>query len=1354
MTDLFLDTKKQKNNLPLSEICCSFLQKCKFYLVLALLVMGVGNVWGQYTGIYTFGSAGNVSSFNYNGTAISNLTVSAITKNGVTSSSSSGNYRASNWTIGSTNGGAAGGTLDATDYFEFTITAASGYTISNPNLNFGVGRSGTGPRRFQWRWSVDNYGSALNVGTVNSSITHSSGVLETPDANTGYTGNAISTTTSGQTAITFRFYAYGAEGTFGTGGLQGVLTFGGTLVASTTAPTAPIITTITPGNGQLSVAFTAPSSNGGAAITNYAYSTNNGSTYTTLSTPSTTSPIVISGLTNNTTYDVKIRAINSVGSGAESNMVQGTPTNAATVPILTTPTVSNITTTSATLGATITSDGGSSISSRGTVFANTATPRGNLATEGGTAVGAFSHVRSGLTPNTFYYFAGFASNTPGTAYSGDGTFTTLHNAPTVGSGSGATTSAITANWTAPTGGGSAGFTYEVEISISNTFASTLSTQANIASNTTQYTFAGLTEGTTYYFRVRAVNAGGNSAWSAISAPYATLNNAILLTALGTAATEDFNTLASSGTSSTMPIGWYLSESRKSANSTYTAGTGSSNSGDTYSFGLASNSDRALGGLQSGSVEPTIGAKVTNNTGSTINNLFISYTGETWRVGAANRSDQLDFQYSINATSLTTGTWTDFNGLDYANPGQATGSGSIQHSANISDVITGLNIANGASFWIRWTDFNASGSDDGMAIDDISIKPCGTVAAPTATAAQSFCSGATIADLTATGTAIQWYAASSGGAPLSSSTALADNTTYYASQTISGCESLSRTAVAVTFKATHTWVGGSTGNWNTAANWCGGVPNSTSASVTIPSGTTVTLNTNASVAQLTIASGATLTVSGASQLTVASGGTFTNNGTFTAGTGTLIFAGSGTLAGSATTLHHLTLNGALTRSATTTVNGTLTMNTSASLSAALQFGSTSTLVYNVSGSFTVSDNEWPVSNGPNHVTIQNNALVSLNGNKAINGTLTLTSGKIILGNHSLIANAFSGGSSSAYVITDGSGRLQTNVTSSPVVFPVGPDASNYNPVTITNNTGTADDFAVLVFEEITEEGTRNGTRRAAPNRVNLTWDIDKLTSSSANAGDGVDFAFSWKNSQLKGSIQSSRFRLYHHDGSSWDPQMGTPSVSQNSSISTLVYTEYKGSFSPFAIGDDVQLLPVLWGNTSLKYLVDKKSALLEWSTLFEENTAKFEVERSENGMDWYKIYATKAAGQSFTILEYSFEDMAPVVGNSFYRVKQIDIDGLFAYSNSLPLFIDQTSSTHSPYVFPIPASSILFIRYDGHTQINCSLLNSFGAEVINSQTVYMNDNNLFDLDVIGIVSGSYLLKIETKYGVDFVKVIID
>ena len=98
-----------------------------------------------------------------------------------------------------------------------------------------------------------------------------------------------------------------------------------------TEPSAPTALAATAGNASASVAFTAGASNG-AAITNYEYSTDNGTTWTARSPAATTSPIAISGLTNGTAYNVKLRAVNSVGAGAASSAVSVTPVDPTPTP--------------------------------------------------------------------------------------------------------------------------------------------------------------------------------------------------------------------------------------------------------------------------------------------------------------------------------------------------------------------------------------------------------------------------------------------------------------------------------------------------------------------------------------------------------------------------------------------------------------------------------------------------------------------------------------------------------------------------------------------------------------------------------------------------------------------------------------------------------------------------------------------------------------------------------------------------------------------------------------------------------------------------------------------------------------
>jgi hypothetical protein len=193
--------------------------------------------------------------------------------------------------------------------------------------------------------------------------------------------------------------------------------------------------------------------------------------------------------------------------------------------------------------------------------------------------------------------------------------------------------------------------------------------------------------------------------------------------------QDFNTLAASGTSSAMPAGWAFLESGTNANLIYTAGNGGSGTGDTYSFGALGVTERAFGGLQSSSLAPTIGAAFLNSPllDNVINSLSISYTGEQWRLGAINRVDRLDFQYSLDATSLDTGIWIDVDALDFVAPVTSGATGALDGNAapnrtTVSGAIGGLDLAVGGIIWIRWVDLNATGADDGLAIDDFSIRP--------------------------------------------------------------------------------------------------------------------------------------------------------------------------------------------------------------------------------------------------------------------------------------------------------------------------------------------------------------------------------------------------------------------------------------------------------------------------------------------------------------------------------------------------------------------------------------------------------------------------------------------------------
>ncbi len=214
------------------------------------------------------------------------------------------------------------------------------------------------------------------------------------------------------------------------------------------------------------------------------------------------------------------------------------------------------------------------------------------------------------------------------------------------------------------------------------------------------------------------------------------NASAAVSLMSTTYTQNFDSLASSGTNqSVLPAGWDIVESGGGSrdNDSYSAGDGSSNTGDTYSFGTNGSSDRAFGSLASGSLETRFGGFFANDTGSTITAITLDYFGEQWRRGTT-ALDTLNFQYSLDATSNANGTWIDFNPLDFNSIVNSGAQGALNGNAaanrtEINGTIGGLSIGAGQVFGIRWFDTDSSGSDDGMGVDDLTMTL--TTAAPAA-----------------------------------------------------------------------------------------------------------------------------------------------------------------------------------------------------------------------------------------------------------------------------------------------------------------------------------------------------------------------------------------------------------------------------------------------------------------------------------------------------------------------------------------------------------------------------------------------------------------------------------------------
>ncbi len=545
---------------------------------------------------------------------------------------------------------------------------------------------------------------------------------------------------------------------------------------------------------------------------------------------------------------------------------------------------------------------------------------------------------------------------------------------------------------------------------------------------------------------------------------------------------------------------------------------------------------------------------------------------------------------------------------------------------------------------------------------------------------------------------------------------------------------------------------------------------------IKSGTgTATLTSAANVTQnFTISSG-TFDIS-TNNYALNVGGNWTNNATFTPRNGTVTFNGTGaqTIAtggtGAGKVFHNVTINKS---GGTATLSAAMQVNNNFTLTAGTFDVSTSNHALNVGGNWTNNATFTPGNgtvtfNGTGAQTIATGGTGA--GKVFHNVTINKTGGNTLLSNHMQIDNVLTLTSNSeldlngndliltneattALVRTAGYIKSESTAMDSRIIrnmnaagvylypFGIGTSADDYIPFEFNKtNAGLAQIAAATYRPDLTTclphpPGVQNlnSLLGLSPDNRDATikrfWQVDALSGSPVG-----NVTYTFANAEVTpSSIQVSRSRMQRYN--SLTHQWELPLTGQTTGTRSITVPGVS-TFSSWAAADqEISPLPVKWGTFNVEKM--NENVLISWTTVSEVNNSHFEVQHSINGTYFNEIGRVPGNGFSNQTLKYNYLHQSPALGLNYYRLKQVDFNGAFEYSEIRYLNFELSDA-----MLVKQFSDFIQIEFEnnpnGDTQIR---MIDFSGRMVSVQKVSKGEGTAFVvIDTQHLSSGAYNIQL--------------
>lgn len=355
-----------------------------------------------------------------------------------------------------------------------------------------------------------------------------------------------------------------------------------------------------------------------------------------------------------------------------------------------------------------------------------------------------------------------------------------------------------------------------------------------------------------------------------------------------------------------------------------------------------------------------------------------------------------------------------------------------------------------------------------------------------------------------------------------------------------------------------------------------------------------------------------------------------------------------------------------------------------------------------------------------------AKVSLLRNISIGSGITFTTGLIDLNNNNILL------SSTALLTGERENSRITGTNGGYIELTKNLNApSAANPGNLGAIISTAANMGATVIRRGHQSQT-NGSGNG--NSIFRYYDIIPDNNTTLNA----TLQFTYFDAELNGLTENVLFLWKSSNNTLWLPQGFT---SRDVVVNYVEKTSIS-DFSRWTLSSPGNALPVLFTQFAIKCNNNKVQA--NWKTAQEQNSSYFELQRSQDGLNWITVGSIPAAGNSSTERSYSFTDNNPATGIAFYRVVEFDINGHMQYT---PVLNNECGQTGIFKVWPNPVQEQLFVNISTvrSTAASIKIFDSKGALIIEKQPALLPGNNNLIIDMKNLAAGTYMLLAQWNNG---------